>query len=54
MQAQQRLRWLANFVAGAEFPASGCTFVWRGQHLGACLKALDVVGACLRGMGSIW
>ena len=46
------LRWLANVVAGAEFPASGCAFVWCGQRLGTCLKALDVVGVRLRGMGS--
>ena len=26
-------RWLANFVAGAIFSASGCVFAWQGQHL---------------------
>ena len=45
-------RWLESFVAGAAFPASRCTFAWRGQHFGSCLKGLDVGAGCCRARGS--
>ena len=31
-------RWLANFVAGAVFSASGCVFAWQGQHVAAVFR----------------
>ena len=41
--------WLANFVAGAVFCASGCVCV-AGAAFGSCLKGLDVVERGARGL----
>ena len=41
--------WLANFVAGAVFSASGCVFALQAT-CGSCLQGLDVVERAARGL----